>query len=64
MLPVMNPIVCMGPPKPSMKPPPQGILHCQKYSPVARGVLKLNVTVVCGPEVHGDVPHKVAVSGG
>src|SRR5271166_2132030 len=64
MLPVMKPRVCMGPPKPSMKPPPQGIRHCQKYSPAILGVTKLNVIVVCGPEVHGDVPHRFAVSGG
>ena len=30
MLPVMYPIVCMGPPNPSTKPPPQGTRHCQK----------------------------------
>src|SRR5580698_2774920 len=64
MLPVMNPKVCMGPPKPSMKPPPHGIRHCQKYVPARRGVMKLKVMVSCGPEVHGDVPHRVAVSDG
>ena len=30
MLPVMKPNVCMGPPNPSMKPPPHGTRHCQK----------------------------------
>ena len=64
MLPVMNPMVCMGPPNPSMKPPPHGTRHCQKYVPVALGVKKLNVIVSCGPEVHGEVPHRVAVSDG
>ena len=30
MLPVMKPIVCMGPPNPVTKPPPHGTRHCQK----------------------------------
>ncbi len=30
MLPVMYPMVCMGPPNPSRKPPPHGTRHCQK----------------------------------
>src|SRR5580658_3052658 len=64
MLPVMKPIVCMGPPNPSTKPPPHGTRHCQKYSPGIFGVLKLNVIVWCGPEVHGEVPHRFAVSPG
>src|SRR5215472_9011421 len=64
MLPVMKPKVCIGPPKPSMKPPPHGTRHCQKYVPGLLGVMKLKVMVRCGPAVHGDVPHKFAVSDG
>src|ERR1039457_7595725 len=64
MLPVMNPIVCMGPPNPSRKPPPHGTLPCQKNSPTARGVVKMNLITVCGPEVHGESLHRLAVSGG
>jgi hypothetical protein len=30
MLPVMKPIVCMGPPFPSRKERPQGTKHCQR----------------------------------
>src|SRR5277367_2240808 len=64
MLPVMKPMVCMGPPNPSMKPPPHGTRHCQKYSPPVLGVRKLKVIVLRGPEVQGDVPHRVAASPG
>ena len=64
MVPVMNPIVCMGPPNPSRKPPPQGTLHCQKKLPAVRGVRKLKFTTLCGPDVHGDMPHRAAVSDG
>src|SRR5271165_3407472 len=50
---------------PSMKPPPHGTRHCQKYAPVTLGVTKLKVIVWCGLlGVHGDVPHKLAVSDG
>src|SRR5258707_11387507 len=54
----------MGPPNPSMKPPPQGTLHCQMYVPGVLGDLKLKVIVSFGPEVQGEVPHGVAVSPG
>ena len=64
MVPVMNPMVCIGPPNPSRKPPPHGSRHCQMYVPGWRGVRKLNVSVTCGPEVHGEVAHRSAVSGG
>ena len=47
-----------------MKPPPQGILHCQKYAPVTRGDLNANVIVVCGPDVHGETEQRLALSGG
>ncbi len=49
MLPVMKPMVCIGPPNPSMNPPPHGTRHCQKYWPVVFGDMKLKVTVSCGP---------------
>src|ERR1700685_1284382 len=61
MLPVMYPIVCMGPPNPSRKPPPHGTRHCQKYVPAVRGVMKLKVIVMCGPAVHGELAHRFAV---
>src|ERR1700739_2919426 len=64
MLPVMKPMVCIGPPNPSTKPPPHGTRHCQKQSPVVRGVLKLKVTTSRGPDVHGEVPQRFAVSDG
>src|SRR5215469_135140 len=64
MFPVMKPMVCIGPPNPSMNPPPHGTRHCQKYTPLVRGDMKLKVTVSCGPEVHGEVPHRLAVSDG
>src|SRR5579875_165277 len=55
-------MVCIGPPKPSRNPRPHGMRHCQKYDPGVAGALKLNVTVVCGPEVHGDVPHRLLLA--
>src|SRR5215470_4257503 len=47
----------MGPPLPSMKPPPQGTKHCQRNEPPYAGVLKLNFSKAYGPDVHGDCPH-------
>ena len=67
MLPIMKPSVCIGPPLPYRKPPPHGTKHCQRNVPVVFGVMKLNFTMECGPEVHGDAPHalllKSAVTG-
>src|ERR1019366_2785752 len=49
----------MGPPNPSRYPRPQGTLHCQKKSPAVAGAVKLNCTTVTGPEVQGDVEHRL-----
>src|ERR1035438_7615354 len=49
----------MGPPNPSREPRPQGTLHCQKKSPAVAGAVKLNCTTVTGPEVQGDVEHRL-----
>src|SRR5690348_391087 len=52
-------MVCIGPPLPSMKPPPHGTRHCQRKMPLCRGALKLNDSTAWGPEVHGDTPHRL-----
>src|SRR5580704_13060260 len=47
----------MGPPLPSMYPPPQGIRHCQRYVP-GLGDMKLKVSWAYAPPevgVHGNV---------
>src|SRR5260370_36602066 len=49
----------MGPPNPYKYPRPQGIRHCQMKTPGLDGVMKLKATTVWGPEVHGDVEHKL-----
>src|SRR6266702_2045179 len=49
----------MGPPNPYSYPRPHGIRHCQMKTPGLDGVLKLKVTTVWGPEVHGEVGHKL-----
>src|SRR5215467_11661842 len=58
----MKPMVCIGPPKPVVNPPPQGIRHCQKYAPGVVGAWKLNFIVAFGPEVHGDLVHRALFS--
>src|SRR5690348_2278164 len=52
-------MVCIGPPLPSIKPPPHGTRHCQRKMPPCRGVTKLNDSTACGPEVQGDTPHRL-----
>src|SRR5215467_12103061 len=50
----------MGPPKPSRKPPPHGMMHCQRNTPVP-WVLKLKVSSAYGlPDVwHGESLHRL-----
>src|SRR5581483_11274215 len=53
----MYPRLCIGPPKPRMKPAAQGTKHCQRYVP-ALPVRNVNVTVVCASaSVHGATLH-------
>src|SRR5215831_8720135 len=53
-------MVCIGPPLPSMKPPPHGTKHCQrKVTPAVSGTLKLNVITEWGPDVHGETLHRL-----
>ena len=57
MLPIMKPMVCIGPPLPSRKPPPHGIRHCQRYVPALFRRHEAELLHECGPEVQGEVPH-------
>src|ERR1700677_419584 len=38
------------------------MMHCQRKIPPCAGVMKLNCTVMCGPLVHGEVPHRLLFS--
>src|SRR6185437_10561916 len=52
-------MVCIGPPLPSMKPPPHGTKHYQRKMPPFRGALKLNVSTAWGPDVQGETLHRL-----
>src|SRR5579875_1072473 len=48
----------MGPPLPSMKPPPHGMKHCQRIWPGVLGDMKLNFSMLYAPSLgtQGEVP--------
>src|SRR5205085_729890 len=53
----MYPTLCIGPPKPRMKPAAQGTKHCQRYVPALPVRIVKTTVVWASASVHGATLH-------